>query len=93
MEFPNCAWAPYLEKDKKLIRNVLRQATKVVGGLKDLSYKKRVKRVGLPSMGYRRLRGDMIETYKFTNCLVTVRNSGYALHRDTKSVTRGHSSI
>ena len=39
LEFGNCVWAPYLEKDKKLIENVLRRETKVVDGLKDLSYK------------------------------------------------------
>ena len=37
LEFGNCVWAPYLEKDKKLIENVLKRATKVVDGIKDLS--------------------------------------------------------
>ena len=37
LEFGNCVWAPYLEKDKKLIESVLRRATKVIDGLKDFS--------------------------------------------------------
>ena len=89
LEFGNCVWAPYLEKDKKLIEGVLRRATKVVGGLKDLSYEQRLKRIGLPSMVYRRLRGDMIETYKFTHCLYATQDRLFTI--DTKSVTRGHS--
>ena len=28
------------------------------------SYKERLKRIGLPSLSYRRLRGDVIETFK-----------------------------
>ena len=52
LEFGNCVWASHLEKDKKLIETVLRRAAKVAGGLKDLSYEQRLKREGLPSMGY-----------------------------------------
>ena len=62
LEFGNCVWAPCLEKDKKLIESVLWQATKVIGVLKDLSYEQRLKRVGLPSMGYQSLRVYIIET-------------------------------
>ena len=62
LEFGNCMWAFYVEKGKKLMESVLRRATKVVGGLKDLIYEQRLKKVGLPSMGYQRLKGDMIET-------------------------------
>ena len=89
LEFRNCVWAPYLGKDKKLTESVLRLAAKVVGGLKDLSYEQCLKRVGLPSMGYLCLRGDIIETYKFTHCLYTTQDELITV--DTKSVTRGHS--
>ena len=33
-------------------------------GMKDLSYTERLKALKLPSMSYRRIRGDMIEVYK-----------------------------
>ena len=91
LEFGNCVWAPYLEKDKKVIESVLRRATKVVDGLKDLSYEERLKRVGLPSMGYRRLRDDMIEAYKFTHCLCATQDKLFTI--DSKSVTSGNSYI
>ena len=32
--------------------------------LKDMSYKQRLKTLKLPTLSYRRLRGDMIEVYK-----------------------------
>ena len=88
LEFGNCVWVPYLGKDKKLTESVLRRAAKVVDGLKDLSYEQCLKRVGLPSMGYLCLRGDIIETYKFTHCLYTTQDKLFTV--DTKSVTRGH---
>ena len=39
------------------------RATKLIRGLKGLSYKQRLERLRLPTLKYRRLRGD-IEVYK-----------------------------
>ena len=66
LEFGNVAWSPRLEKDRNLIEGVQRPATKLVPELKDLEYEERLKRMDLPSLRYRRVRGDMIETYKYT---------------------------
>ena len=38
---------------------------KLVPALKDLEYPDRLKQLDLPSMAYRRCRGDMIEVYKY----------------------------
>ena len=35
-------------------------------GLKNLPYPERLRRLGLPTLSYRRIRGDMIELYKIT---------------------------
>jgi len=67
LEFGNVAWSPFLERDKKLIESVLRRATKVIPGLKNLEYERRLERMKIPSMTYRRMRGDMIECYKYTH--------------------------
>ena len=40
------------------------RATKLIRGLKGLSYKQRLERLRLPTLKYQRLRGDMIEVYK-----------------------------
>ena len=67
LEFANCAWGPRLEKDKKLIEGVLRRATKCVPRLNRLEYEDRLRAIGIPSMSYRRFRGDLIEIYKYTH--------------------------
>jgi hypothetical protein len=47
-----------------MIENIQRRATKLIPGLSDLSYEDRLRRLKLPSLSYRRSRGDMIEVYK-----------------------------
>ena len=87
LEFENIAWSPFLDRDKKLIESVLRGATLVIPGLKDKEYEDRLKEMKIPSMTYRRVRGD-IEVYKYTNNIYKLDNS--ILKLDNKSSTRGH---
>ena len=47
-----------------MIENVQIRATKLVDGLRTLDYSERLKRLDLPTLAYRRARGDMIEVYK-----------------------------
>jgi ribonucleases P/MRP protein subunit RPP40 len=54
-----------LRKDKDMIEAVQHRATKVVPGLAKLSYEERLQRMDLPSLEYRRLRGEAIETLKY----------------------------
>ena len=63
MEIYIQAWSPYLEQDGCLER-LQRRVTMMVHGLNDLKYEDRVKRLGLYSVQRRRLRGDLIETFK-----------------------------
>ena len=51
---------PYLKKHIDMIENIQRRATKLIPGLSDLSYEDRLRRLKLPSLAYRRSRGDMI---------------------------------
>ena len=55
---------PYLKKDMRKLEAVQRRATKQVSDLKNLEYPDRLKKLKLPTLLYRRMRGDMIETYK-----------------------------
>ena len=64
LEYANAAWSPYKVKDVTAIENVQRRATKLIPGLSQLSYEDRLKQLKLPTLVYRRARGDMIETYK-----------------------------
>ena len=47
-----------------MIENVQKRATKQIPGMKNLSHEERLRKLELPTLSYRRLRGDMIEVYK-----------------------------
>ena len=89
LEFNNTAWSPRLAKDQKLLEGVQRRATRLVPGLKHLEYEERLRRMDLPSLYYRRLRGDMIETYKHLHNQYTTNKNLLQLHGQSR--TRGHS--
>ena len=69
LEYGNAVWSPYLRKDIDLIESVQRYFTRCVIGVKDMNYEERLKFLNLPSLEFRRLRGDLIETYKICNGL------------------------
>ena len=67
IEYGNAVWSPYLRKHIDFIESVQRHFTKCIIGTKNLEYEDRLKFLGLPSLEYRRFRGDLIETYKICN--------------------------
>ena len=64
LEYANAVWAPYKKKHIDKIESVQKRATKQIPGLGHLSYPERLKIIKLPTLAYRRIRGDMIEAYK-----------------------------
>ena len=67
VEYAQSVWAPHYKKDIKSVENILRRASKMIPGLKNLTYPERLKVLELPTMIYRRIRGDMIEVFKILN--------------------------
>ena len=67
LEYCVQSWSPMYEKDSLLLERVQKRATKMVNGMKDLHYEDRLRTLKLFSLKYRRLRGDLIEVFKFVN--------------------------
>ena len=57
-------WSPHMQKHIDLLEGVQKRATKLVPELRSMTYEKRLEKLGLTSLEDRRIRGDMIETYK-----------------------------
>ena len=64
LEYCVQVWSPHKRTYIKLIERVQRRATKLVPQLRERSYDERLEALGLPRLVDRRVRGDMIETYK-----------------------------
>ena len=69
LEYANPVWSPMYRKDIDRIEKIQRNFTKRICGLYHLDYTERLKNLNLPSLEYRRARGDMIETYKIMHGL------------------------
>ena len=65
LEYCCQVWSPHHNKDIKLLEGVQRWVTRC--GMKSLSYADRIKNLGLTSPENRRIRSDLIETYKIIN--------------------------
>ena len=93
LEYGNVVWHPRFKKDMNLLENVQHRATRLIPGFRNLSYEERLRRLDLPTLTYRRFRGDAIETYKYLSGLYTSNNASALLPlADTPSgvTTRGH---
>ena len=64
LELGNGIWHPQFKKDRDLMEKVQHRATRLVPTLSKLRNEERLRQVDLPSLFYRRLRVDLIETYK-----------------------------
>jgi len=82
-------WAPYKKGDVEAIEKVQKKTTKILPAFKRLPYSERLKACQIPTLHYRRIRGDMIETYKiitgkYQRCVAP------CLVKEEIYVTRGH---
>ena len=93
LDYAQSVWSPYKKKHMIAIENVQKRATKQLPGMKDLTYKQRLQKLELPTLSYRRIRGDMIEVYKITHDLYDPEVSNLLIMHNTSDegiTTRGH---
>ena len=101
LEYGAPLWNPHTVKTKELLENVQRRATRTVPGLSNCSYEDRLKKLKLPTLAYRRCRGDMIQVYKLLNdgydkslpSLLTLSFTGLRGHKNKLYIERAHKDI
>ena len=92
LEYGNVVWNPYLRKDIEMIERVQHRATRLVPGFAKLPYEERLRRLELTSLEDRRLRGDVIEAFKYMHKIYNVDESEMLpRHTQEGMMTRGHS--
>jgi hypothetical protein len=88
VEFNSCIWSPHLLKDIELVESVQRRFTKRIPCLKNLSYGQRLKFLNLPTLEERRVRFDMLQTFKFIRGYVDIPVDDFFTFSETG--LRGH---
>ena len=89
LEYGNAVWGPMFVLDQQSVEKIQRRATKLVREIRDLSYVDILHILNLPSLKYRRVRGDLIYTYKLVHNLLDIDPASLFTFRSL-SITRGH---
>jgi len=89
LDYCSSIWAPYKKGDIEALEKVQKRATKILPGLKNLPYSQILKICKIPTLHYRRIRGDMIETCKIVSGKYQP-DVGPTLYKSSVHVTRGN---
>ena len=89
LEYGNIVWGPFNRTDQLLVERVQRRATKLVPEIRHLPYPDRLRFLKLPTLHYRRRRGDMIAVYQVLHEKLDLKHEDI-FNRSTARETRGH---
>ena len=67
LEYHVQMWSPQYRRDTDLLECIQRRATKMITGMKHLSYKDRLRELELFSLEKRRLQGGLIAAFQYLN--------------------------
>ena len=73
LEYGNIIWYPLLKRQSIALERVQKRATNLLRECRNLDYEQRLRHLKLHSLKGRRIRGDLIETYKIFNDNVDVK--------------------
>ena len=90
LEYASVIWNPHHKRLKVLLENVQRRATRMLKGLRlsKMSYNKRMLKLGIPSLAYRRTRSDILQVYWLIQNIDIVPSD--IINMTGQTVTRGH---
>jgi len=72
LEYAAVIWSPHSKKDIKILESVQRRATKLVSRYRNWNYADRLAVLGLTTFQERRVRGDMVQLFKYYRGINTV---------------------
>ena len=75
--YANCIWSPHTVQDTKSIEKSQMRTTKLIPDIKHLSNIDRLKYLNLPTLLYRRFRGNTIMVFKL---LIDIYDSNISCH-------------
>ena len=67
IEYAQSVWSPHHLKHIRKLENVQIRATAQIDGMRNMEYPERLMKLNLPTLVFRRERGDMIEVWKHFN--------------------------
>ena len=89
IEYGNVIWGPHYVTDQQAIEKIQHRATKMIPELRHDSYQERLSKLSLPSLVYRRQRGDLIFLYQLINQHFNIDINDFFRYQ-TYTTTRGH---
>ena len=64
LEYAVSVWNPWLQKDEDVLEKIQKRLVRMLSDVRAETYEERLRLAGLTTLRERRLRGDMIETFK-----------------------------
>ena len=89
LEYGSVVYYPHSKGLIFELEKVQKRATKLIHEYKDLSYKERLRKLKLPTLKYRRARGDMIQVYKIVHGIYDI-SLAPSLEINVDNRTRGN---
>lgn len=89
LEYNSPVWSPHSVGEIKALESVQRRFTKKLPGISELNYENRLKKLSLETLEFRRLKVDLVTTYKIIFGQIKTASSTFFEFSDYTK-TRGH---